>query len=155
MMALTTHRSAVLSHLKQTIGNRFEFCKHRVFEGNLPLETLDEIDELLQNQLSHLSKFEQVGIKSSSFCWYRDQLECFADYHRPLASVAYIVVMFFKRYPHCWLSPHLSAKQRELLRDYFFSEKSMQKINKQYALANYKALQKELRLITKSLLKSI
>jgi tRNA(Met) cytidine acetyltransferase len=154
MMALTTHNQ-LLKHLKQTFSDRLEFCKLRVFEGNLPLETLEILDELSQIKLSHLSAPQQIEIKNDSIGWYREQLACFAYYHRPLASVAYIFVMLFKRYPHCWLSAHLSAKQRELLKDYFFSEKSMQKIYKQYSLANYKALQKEFRLITKSLLKNI
>ena len=154
MKALKT-QSRVLTHLNETFESRLAFSKLRVFEGDLTDKSLAMIEQFaLKNTQRNINTVENSSAISDS-SWYKEQLNCFANYHRPLASVAYIFILYLERYPHCWLSLHLKAKQGALLSDYFFSNKSLDEIYRLYALTNYKALQKELRLIAKKLLKCI
>lgn len=154
MMELSSKHS-VLKQLRATLNDRLKFSRLRVFDSSLPVETLELIETLLQQNIEYSASKAPALPANNDFNWYLEQLACFANYHRPLASVAYIFVLLFHRYPHCWLSVNLSAHHTGLIKDYFFTKTSLADIYQHYGLANYKALQKELRLVTKDLLKAI
>lgn len=137
--------------LQTSLHCRLSFLKLRAFDNSLT----DETTKLVKSMTKRVASSQALRCNNTTeFSWEQEQLACFAYYHRPLASVGHIFTQQLNAFPHLWLSKGLKKDHSLLLKDYFFSDKSLSDIYSEHGLINYKALQKKMRLIAKAIIES-
>ncbi|MFT5708057.1 MAG: tRNA(Met) cytidine acetyltransferase [Oceanospirillaceae bacterium] len=139
----------LLNQLKTSFDRRLTFQLQRIFEKN----TLSEFCiKHLDNSLNDKELRSQV-IPNENWCV--EQLNCFCHYHRPFASIAYIMQFMLKQHPSGWHEAAIGAENNKLLQNYFFDMVELSKIYKQFSLSGYRSLTSRFKQLTSVFLHNI
>ncbi|MEH6445073.1 MAG: GNAT family N-acetyltransferase [Oceanospirillaceae bacterium] len=139
----------LLDQLQKSFNRRLTFQQQRFFEKNT----------LSQFCIKHFENtYYDDGLKPQSMPnedWCIEQLNCFCHYHRPFASIAYIMQLMLKQYPNAWHETNIGAENNKLLQSYFFEMTEFTNIYKQFNFSGYRSLTSRFKQLTSVFLHNI